>query len=111
MVNDDHTKEEAITQLKSLVKDGRTVHVLLRSVSSSRMSRRLSFFIVLKKTSEVQCLDYWVSRAVGLREAKDRYGYITNGLIVSGCGQDMGWACVKSIERALGYKKLSSQWL
>lgn len=93
-------KNNAIAFLKKNLKPGATVYTIVRHVSSSGMSRSISAFIVLKnehtKKQEIQCIDFWVSRA--LEQNFDRN---KGGLKVHGCGMDMCFDLVYRIGRKL----------
>lgn len=75
-------REAACDKLREWLKPGDTVHSILRSVSRSGMSREISFV-----DKEMRALDYQISKACG-------YSFGKQGLKVSGCGMDMGFAVV-----------------
>jgi len=70
-----------------------TVFTVLRSVSASGMSRNIDFYII------DQNQPFWITGLVanllGLKKAKG------DGLTVTGCGMDMGFATVYSLGLAL----------
>jgi hypothetical protein len=118
-------RDEAREQLRQWIKPGDTVYCILRHVSRSGMQRRISLQIVRAECSNchavatpdeyggVSCergcqnlpglrvelnpfvIDYWVSRATSTRLHKD------SGLIIGGCGMDMGFALVYELSHAL----------
>lgn len=90
----DADKAEAVARLKKLLKPGDTVYCVLRHVSSSGMSRRIDFYSIRGK--EHAFLSGYISRVTGYKFAK--HG---NGLVVGGCGMDMGFHVVYEIGRAL----------
>ena len=95
-------KMEAVEHLKTLVKDGDTVYTVLRYVSSSGMSRRIDLFKIEvdKHTGKpyMAYLSEWAARAMGRR--LDRKG----GIVITGCGMDMGFALVDSLQAVVfGY--------
>ena len=105
------TKEE----LRQLAPQGSTVYCILRDVSRSGMSRRISFYVL--RDNRPRCVDHLISvLAVGgarRHPSKD-------GLVVGGCGMDMGFHVVYSLARSLyrdepgqrdaGYS-LNHEWL
>lgn len=87
-------REESLTALRALLKPGDTVHCILRHVSRSGMQRRISF--LLMTADGARYLDHDIGRILGLRRP-DR----GDGLVVTGCGMDMGFHVVYSLARAL----------
>lgn len=55
-------RETAIKRLKKQLKPGKTVYTIIRSVSSSGMSRKISLAIASK--NEIQNIDWEVSHAL-----------------------------------------------
>ena len=105
-------KEEAIKELKPLIAKGRyVIYTVLRHVSSSGLSRRISCFVIIK--NEPYCIDHLISK-MGLykRDLKT-----WDGLKVSGCGMDMGFDVVYNTSAQLyGYTheggyKIKQKWL
>ena len=103
--------EDAIQALKSIgCKDGTIIYTTIRSFSKSGMSRAISCFIVTTEadgSNYIQCVDYLVGIALGLKRHKD------GGLIVRGAGMDMGYKIVSDLSRAMlsdGYA-LKQRWL
>ena len=100
-------------QLKMLLnKKDKTIYCILRHVSQSGMTRRISFYTT--KKGQILHLDYLISCILPYYpQIKDQAG-----LRVSGCGMDMGFAVVYDLGRAL-YKKngkdagytLNQKWL
>ena len=90
------TKEQVETAMKLLktLKPGTTIYHCLKSVSSSGMSRQISFFVTNKEG--IVNIDWNISHALGYsRNPK-------NGAIrVSGCGMDMGFSVVYSLGRRI----------
>lgn len=89
------TKEDALNRLREVLKPGDTVYCILRHVSASGMSRRISFMVF--KEGRPFYLDYLISEA-GMGYRSDRKN---EGLIVRGCGMDMGFAVVYDLGAAL----------
>lgn len=85
-------KQQAIGSLREILKPGQTVYSVLRHVSASGMSRRISFMIPVADGS-IQNLDYFIGLACDYKQSDNQ------GLIVSGCGMDMGFAVVYRIGR------------
>ena len=91
-------KAEAIAQLQEFISPGDTVYTVLRSVSSSGMSRQISLFIM----SEGQMLNITglAARALGYTATEKNPG--RNWAIkVGGCGMDMGFHLVYNLSSAL----------
>lgn len=72
---------------------GDTVWCVLRHVSRSGMQRRIDFFVV--KGNRPLWLSGHIGTLLGLRHHKD------GGLVVDGCGMDMGFQVVHSLCYAL----------
>ena len=102
---------EAIQVLKYFgCKDGATIYTTVRSVAKSGMSRAISCFIIATEadgSNYIQVIDYFVGIALGLKHHKD------GGLIVRGCGMDMGYKMVYDLSSVMlsdGYA-LKQRWL
>lgn len=87
-------QEQEKTTLKKWLKPGNTVYTLIRSVSASGMSRRISCYIV--NNGEIQDISGYVGEILEWRR-NDKDG----SLIVGGCGMDMGFHTVYYLARAL----------
>ena len=85
--------EEAKAKLREWIKPGDTVHTILRHVSRSGMQREIG--IVLLKDGTDLHPNYLVAKAIGERIGK------RDGIIVGGCGMDMGFQVVYSLGRTL----------
>lgn len=105
---------ESVESLLKLMKDDPrpTVYTILRSVSSSGMSRDIS--LVYIKNNEPYFITYSAAKALGDRLVS-RNG--SDAIRVNGCGMDMGFHLVYSLSSALfagqdraGYV-LSHRWL
>lgn len=88
--NQKQQQQEAIAQLREIIKPGDTLYTILRHVSRSGMQREISVV-----TSEHRNIDYLVARALGDRIGKH------DGVIVGGCGMDMGFHLVYNLSYAL----------
>lgn len=91
-------REDAKTRLLAMLKPGDRVYAVLRHVSSSGMSRRIS--LVIPTTDHegkpaVTSIDWLAARLLSYRQ-HDR-----GGLIVGGCGMDMGFHVVYALGSAL----------
>lgn len=100
-------RDEAIRDLKKLIKKGTTVYTILRHVSNSGMSRRIDLYVIKKNQP------YFITGSVG-KVLGYRHEYRKGGLVVGGCGMDMGYHLVHDLSRVL-FKKdgydLHHQWL
>lgn len=87
-------RDESIKQLKKWLKPGRSeVYCILRHVSSSGMARHIDFITI--RDGEPVHLTGYIAEVCGYRLAKQR------GLVVGGCGMDMGFAVVYDLGRTL----------
>jgi len=86
-------REEAITRLNGWIKPGDTLYTVLRHVSQSKTMRRIS---VIKFADRILTLDRSIS-ALGIGSVTPG----TDGIRVSGFGQDMGFSIVYDLGRAL----------
>lgn len=95
MKTSQHAKDAAAQQLRAILKPGDTVWCILRHVSSSGMSRRISFVKFVKsritKKIEPYYLDHKISDLLDLKLSD------VDGLVVGGCGMDMGFHVVYNI--------------
>ena len=87
-------RQEAVRELRELLKPGDTVYTQLVSVSRSGMSRVIMPFVI--KNNEPRYLGYLVEKACGY--AFDRKAW---GVKVRGCGMDMGFSLVYDLSRVL----------
>lgn len=87
--------ELAKTQLRKMLKPGRTVFTILNHCSASGMSRSISLVISDKKDGIFR-LDYLVAPALGYTLDIKK-----GGLKVSGCGMDMGFSLVYNLGMVL----------
>lgn len=86
-------REQYRAEMLGYLKPGDKVYTLLRSVASSGMSRRISVMIV--RDGEIENITGAVA-AVTRYKVSDK-----GGIVMSGCGQDMGFALVYALGRAL----------
>jgi|SRR6185503_12807943 len=92
-------KEQALAELREIVKPGDTLTTVLRHVSRSGMSRRIDVYkFSPEPTSQGGVHRHWlsplISRACG-------YSMKNEALVVGGCGMDMGFAVVYDVSQAL----------
>ena len=80
-------------ELRALLTPGAKVYCILRSVSSSGMSRAISLYV--KSEGDMRNIDSLSADALGYKLSKKE------GLLVSGCGMDMGFALVDHLGCAL----------
>jgi hypothetical protein len=93
--------------------DRATVYTVLRSVSSSGMTRHISLKVV-DSDGDILDITYLAARALG-DKLQERNGF--NTLKVNGCGMDMGFHIVYSLSSVLfagqeraGYK-IAQRWI
>jgi len=79
-------REEARKELLTILKPGDTVYCILRHVSRSGMQREISLY-----TEGMLSLDHYAERVLQMRRGK------RDGLVVSGCGMDMGMHIVMNL--------------
>jgi hypothetical protein len=99
-------RAEALASLKKMIKAGDTVYTTVKRVSASGMSRAISCYIVSKDKRIVE-LDWYISRV------SDRKIHKNGGVIIGGCGMDMGFAMVYNLGRAMypeGFKLRKGQY-
>ena len=88
-------KQDARKELLEILKPGDTVFCVLRHVSRSGMQREISLFTDGMRCIEMRCIDWYAERVLEMRRGK------RDGLIVGGCGMDMGHALVYSLSYRL----------
>lgn len=103
-----YTKTDIAYSLKELQRiisvDGE-VCTVLQHVSSSGMCRRIK--VLIATPTGIQNISYQVAHVCG-------YALKDDAVRVSGCGMDMGFHVVNSLQHALGYSKysgISHRWL
>jgi hypothetical protein len=81
-----------------------TIYTVLRHVSASGMQREVSVKMI--DAGRIIHLDYLVSTALGMKQGKH------NGIVVRGCGMDMGFHIVHNILRAVNpSKQYRHEWI
>ena len=86
-------RDYAINHLREILKPGDTVFTVLRHVSASGMSRRIDLYCI--KDNRPQFLTGYAAKAIGWRWGDKA------GLVVGGCGMDMGFHAVYTLSRTL----------
>lgn len=92
-------REEAITKLREHIKPGDVVYTILDHVSKSGMSRNIRVLLPYKRNDgSIDFLhpNYLVAQAIGARQAKRG-----DGIVMGGCGMDMGFHLVSTLSRVL----------
>ena len=87
-------RDYARAELRKMLKPGDEVATILRHVSSSGMTRRISLVIVHK--GEIRGIDYLAADAMGAKCVGNG-----EGVTRTGCGMDMGFDLVYSLGAAL----------
>jgi len=83
-------REDARKELLAILKPGDTVYCVLRHVSRSGMQREISLL-----TKGMRNIDWYAERVLEMRRGKH------DGLVVGGCGMDMGFHLVSNLGYAL----------
>ena len=99
-------KQEAIQELTNILGSipTDTIYTVIRHVSTSGMQREISIRMI--DGGRIISLDWLVSNALGYRIGKH------NGLVVKGCGMDMGFHLVDCILRACNTsKQFRQEWI
>ena len=81
------------TELRALLTPGAKVYCILRSVSLSGLSRAVSLYV--KSEGDMRNIDSLSADVLGYKLSKKE------GLLVSGCGMDMGFHLVYSLGSTL----------
>ena len=99
-------QQEAIQELTNILNSipTDTIYTVLRHVSSSGMQREIS--IRMLDAGRIISLDWLVATATGRRIGKH------NGLVVKGCGMDMGFHLVAQLNSAFVHgTKFRHEWI
>lgn len=95
-------RDEAIARLKETLKPGDTVYTQLKHVSRSGMQRVIQLLVLEiaghngKQTPEPRWIGYTAAKVLQMRYDRDR-----EGIVIGGCGMDMGFALVYDLARTL----------
>ena len=87
-------RDEAITELRARLKPGQEILCVLRHVSRSGMQRVIDLKVI--EGGEMRGLGWSAARALDMR-----YDTKREGIVVGGCGMDMGFAIVYELGAAL----------
>ncbi len=92
-------RQTAIESLRKIIKPGDTVYTILDHVSRSGMSRNIR--VVVPYTDDDGAVGHWhpnynVGLAIDARRAKNG-----DGLVMGGCGMDMGFSLVSNLSAVL----------
>lgn len=88
-------RAKAIETLRRILEPGETVYCVLRNVSKSGMQRRIDLYAI-GQDREPFFLSGLAACALGTRWDRDR-----GGVVVRGCGMDMGFHLVSCLSRCL----------
>lgn len=86
-------RDDAIARLRKLIKPGDTIYTVLDHCSRSGMSRRISLYTI-KKNDRFN-ITGWAARALDMKHSDK------GGIVVGGCGMDMGFHVVYELSRVL----------
>lgn len=97
-------RQQSVDRLKSLIQRASaflisldiseaTILSVVRSVAKSGMTRHIDFFLIVD--GQLLCITGDISAVLGIRIAK------TGGLFVQGCGMDMAYHIVDSVQRSI----------
>jgi hypothetical protein len=87
-------RDEVLNELRRLCPPGKTIYTILRNISRSGMTRRISAVVI--HGGEPMQLD-WLICKIGLFSLSNKH----EGMIVRGCGMDMGLHVVYALGRTL----------
>jgi hypothetical protein len=96
-------REDALLRLRAILKPGDTVYCVLRNRSASGMTRRISVFALDKQDAKTRTAG-WFIHDISFDASKvlrERINHDDGGLIISGCGMDMGFHVVYELGRRL----------
>lgn len=91
----DRSKQEAMDILHKVLQRGDTVYTVLRHVSKSGMQRRIDCYCIGEDRKPF-FLSGYIGKVLGLR-----HDFKKGGLVVNGCGMDMGFHIVHSLSSAM----------
>ena len=102
-----HDQSESLARLREWMPKGSRIFTILRSVSKSGMQREVA--VVVWRPGEDRPIypNFHVGRVLGLRFGK------REGLVLQGCGMDMGFELVYRLASALhdDPNALTHEWL
>ena len=100
MTKKQNEQNEALTLLKDRLKENDTIHAIIRSVSSSGMTRNISLKAI--NDNEIIDLSWHIAKAMDYT-FNDKH----HAVKVGGCGMDMAFHVTHNLSRILfndGYK-------
>jgi hypothetical protein len=86
-------KQEALRNLRDMLEPGNTVYTVIRHVSASGMSRRIDLYTIQKNRPVF--LSGYAAKAIGWKWSDK------GGIVVNGCGMDMGFHLVYTLSLVL----------
>lgn len=92
-------RSEARERLLEVLTPGDTVYTVMTHVSRSGMSRSID--LLIGRGRDVDKITYWASRAMGDDKGSERIDQKNGGIVVPGCGMDMGFHLVYGLSRTL----------
>jgi len=87
-------REDALKELRKMLRPGMEIRTIMRNVSRSGMQREISL-VVPRRDGSINDLTRLTCIALGYRRGK------YDGAIVGGCGMDMGFHLVYNLGRAV----------
>lgn len=87
-------RDEARAELRSRLRPGQEVFCILRHCSRSGMQRVIDLKII--EDGEMRGIGWTAARAMG-----NRYDTKRDGIVIGGCGMDMGFALVYNLGATL----------
>lgn len=91
-------QQEAVNTLLDMIKPNDLVYTALKSVSSGGMSRQIAVYLPYVNNegqSRIKDITYFVGKALDLKVGSK------DGLVVGGCGMDMGFNTIYNLGRTL----------
>ena len=92
-------REQTRAALLKMINPGSTIYCVLRSVSSSGMSRRISLFVAVPPHDDMPASIANIDGMTTTITGRTLSG--KGGIVANGCGMDMGFDLVYSLGRAL----------
>lgn len=89
-------RAEAIETLRKWCRPGTVVYTTVKQVARSGMSRHIAAYTVDPANSRVFEISGFVARALGWRQSDK-----TGGVVVAGCGMDMGFHLINALSYAI----------
>lgn len=87
-------KVNALKALREMLPPGTTVYCIVRHVARSGMSRRIDLYVMRDGAPR------WIS-GYAAQVMDRRLGKQDDGIVIGGCGMDMGFALVAELSREL----------